>query len=347
MNCDENEISDSFCCTCCETETANGEDLGMNIVFLEADNLGADMKLDRFFELGEVRIYGQTPVELIPERIADADAIVLNKLPMNEETLKDARFLKYIGITATGTNNIDFDYINQRGICVTNVAGYSTEVVAQHTFAMTLYLLEHLRYYDDYVKSGEYAKSDSFCHMDRRFTELSGKTWGIIGLGAIGRKVAQIAEAFGCRVIYYSASGKKRSDTYRQVDFDTLLSESDIVSVHAPLSHRTRGLMDYDAFCKMKRSAIFINVARGPIVVEKDLYKALKKEKIAAAGLDVLEVEPMAKDNPLGRLEDSDRLLITPHIAWAAVEARTRLLDEVWRNIEAYQKGEKRNVCTG
>lgn len=319
----------------------------MNIVFLEADNLGADMNLDRFFELGEVRIYGQTPVELIPERIADADAIVLNKLPMNEETLKDAKYLKYIGITATGTNNIDFDYVNKRGICVTNVAGYSTEVVAQHTFAMTLYLLEHLRYYDDYVKSGEYTKSESFCHMDRHFTELSGKTWGIIGLGAIGKKVAQIAQVFGCEVIYYSASGRSRSDVYRQVDFDTLLAESDIVSVHAPLTHRTRGLMDYDAFCKMKETAIFINVARGPIVVEKDLCKALRKGKIEAAGLDVLSVEPMEKDNPLRRLDHCDRLLITPHIAWAAVEARTRLLDEVWKNIAAFQRGEARNVCTG
>ena len=319
----------------------------MNIVFLEADNLGSDMDLKRFFELGEVTIYGQTPEELIPERIAQADAVILNKLPMNETTLKDAQYLKFIGITATGTNCIDFEYVNKRGICVTNVAGYSTDVVAQHTFAMTLYLLEHLRYYDDYVRSGEYTKSDSFCHMDRRFTELSGKTWGIIGLGAIGKKVAQIAEAFGCEVIYYSASGKNCSDEYRRVDLDTLLAESDIVSVHAPLTDKTRHMMDYEAFCKMKRSAIFINVARGQIVVEEDLCKALKKEKIAAAGLDVLEKEPMDKHNPLRKLEDCDRLLITPHIAWAAVEARTRLLDEVWKNIAAYQRGEKRNVCTG
>lgn len=319
----------------------------MNIVFLEADNLGSDMDLNRFFELGEVTIYGQTPVELIPERIAQADAVVLNKLPMNESTLKDAKYLKFIGITATGTNNIDFAYTNERGICVTNVAGYSTEVVAQHTFAMTLYLLENLRYYDDYVKSGDYVKSESFCHMDRRFTELSGKTWGIIGLGAIGRKVAQIASAFGCDVIYYSASGRNNSQEYRQVDLDTLLAESDIVSVHSPLTEKTHHLMNYEAFCKMKKSAIFINVARGPIVVEEDLCKALKKGKIAAAGLDVLEKEPMDKHNPLRKLDDCDRLLITPHIAWAAVEARTRLLDEVWKNIDAYQRGEQRNVCIG
>lgn len=317
----------------------------MKIVILEAESLGEDMKLDQFFEIGEVEIYGKTMAEQVPERIAQADAVIVNKLPMKEETLKDAKYLKYIGLTATGTNNVDFDYTNQRGITVTNVAGYSTEVVAQHTFALTLYLLEHLRYYDDYVKSGEYTNSDSFCHMERRFNELSGKTWGIIGLGAIGKKVAEIATAFGCEVIFYSASGQKRREAYRQVDFDTLLRESDIVSCHAPLTEKTYHLMDADAFDKMKKTAIFINVGRGPIVNEKDLAKALKKEKIAAAGLDVLEQEPMKKDNPLHKLEVGDRLLITPHIAWAAVEARTRLLDEVYQNLNAFLKGESRNVC--
>jgi len=217
--------------------------------------------------------------------------------------------------------------------------------VAQHTFAMVLYLLEHLRYYDDYVKSGDYCKCKSFCHMDRRFSELAGKTWGIIGLGAIGKRVAQIAQVFGCRVIYCSPSGKNQNTEYKQVDFDTLLETSDIVSVHTPLSEKTHHMMDYDAFCKMKESAIFINVARGPIVDEKDLAKAIHKGKIAAAGLDVLEQEPMDKDCPLRKLEESDRLLITPHIAWAAVEARTRLLDEVWLNLNAYIQGEERNVC--
>lgn len=319
----------------------------MKIVFLEAECLGEDMKFDRFFELGEVVVYGKTDEEQIAERIAEADAVIVNKLPMNEKTLAGARYLKYIGITATGTNIVDFDYTNQHGITVTNVAGYSTDVVAQHTFAMTLYLLEHLHYYDTYVKSGGYTKCDNFCHMDRKFNELSGKTWGIIGLGAIGKRVAEIARVFGCEVIYYSASGKKRSDLYRQVDLDTLLAQSDIVSCHAPLNDRTYHLMNYDNFCKMKPSAIFINVGRGPIVDEKDLARALKKEKIAAAGLDVLEVEPMEKDCPLRKFDDSDRLLITPHIAWAAVEARTRLLHEAYRNLKAFQKGEKRNVCTG
>lgn len=319
----------------------------MKLVFLEADNHGEDMKFDRFFELGEVVIYGQTPDELIEERIADADAILVNKLPMNESTLKNAQNLKYIGVTATGTNNIDFEYTNKRNICVTNVAGYSTDAVAQHTFAMTLYLLEHLRYYDNYVKSGDYMKSESFCHIGRRFHELAGKTWGIVGLGAIGKRVAQIAEVFGCRVIYCSPSGRNRNEDYKQVDFETLLGESDIVSVHTPLSEKTYHLMDYDAFCKMKKTAVFINVARGPIVDEKGLWRALSEEKIAAAGLDVLEQEPMSGENPLRKLHDNDRLLITPHIAWAPVETRKRLLDEVWMNLDAFQRGESRNVCRG
>ena len=287
----------------------------MKIVFLEADSLGEDMKLDHFFEIGEVVVYGKTTVEQVPQRIAEADAVIVNKLPMNKETLSGAGFLKYIGLTATGVNNIDFDYTNKRGITVTNVAGYSTEVVAQHTFAMMFYLLEHLRYYDDYVKSG--------------------------------KKVAELATAFGCKVIYYSASGKKRSELYEQTDLDTLLANSDIVSCHAPLNDKTYHMMDYEQFCKMKPTAIFINVGRGPIVDEKGLAKALKKEKIGAAGRDVLEVEPMDPENPLCKLSESDRLLITPHIAWAAVEARTRLLQEVYKNLKAFQKGEKRNVCTG
>lgn len=317
----------------------------MNIVFLEADNLGSDMNFDRFSQLGEVTIYKETAPEQVAERIADAEAVIVNKLMMDEETLKDAPHIRYIGITATGKNNIDFAYTDKRGICVTNVAGYSTDVVAQHTFAMTLYLMEHLRYYDEYVKSGEYTKSRTFCHMDRSFYELSGKTWGILGLGAIGGRVAQIAEAFGCRVIFYSPSGTKRKEKYTQVDFDTLLAQSDILSVHAPLTQKTHHLMDYEAFCKMKPSSVFINVGRGPIVEENGLCQALSEGRIAAAGLDVLEREPMDKESPLRRLADSDALLITPHIAWAAVEARHRLLDEVWENLSAFQRGEARNVC--
>ena len=318
----------------------------MNIVVLEQNSIGLDIDLSIYEEFGNVTYYANT-VNEVAERIKDADIVIANKAKLSEESLKDAKNVKLICEFATGYDNVDIEYCKKRGIGVANAVDYSTPAVAQHTFAMMFYLLEHLRYYDDYVKSGKYIKSESFCHMDRRFTELAGKTWGIIGLGAIGKKVAELATAFGCKVIYYSASGKKRSELYEQTDLDTLLANSDIVSCHAPLNDKTYHLMDYEQFCKMKPTAIFINVGRGPIVDEKGLAKALKKEKIGAAGLDVLEVEPMDPENPLCKLSESDRLLITPHIAWAAVEARTRLLQEVYKNLKAFQKGEKRNVCTG
>ena len=236
--------------------------------------------------------------------------------------------------------------MSSRGITVVNVRNYSTAVVAQHTFAMALYLLEKLRYYDDYVKNGVYASQSSFSHFGMTFGELEGKTWGIVGMGNIGRKVASIAQAFGCRVIFYSASGKSTCTDYEQVDFDTLLAQSDVLSLHCPLSDRTRGLIDLAAMKKMKPSAVLINVARGPVVKEADLCTALKENLIAAAGLDVLEKEPMVPDSPLLEFQDSSRLLITPHMAWASLEARTRVVTETCRNIESFLAGEPRNVVS-
>ena len=201
---------------------------------------------------------------------------------------------------------------------------------------MLFYLLEKLRYYDDYVKNGSYQKNDVFTWFGEPFTELAGKTWGIIGLGAIGRKVADIAKAFGAHVIYYSASGRPAQEGYEQVDLDTLLRTSDVISVHAPLNEYTGNLMDKVAFAKMKRSAIFLNLGRGPIVVEEDLAEALKQGTIAAAGLDVLRTEPIQPDNPLLAIKDSHKLLITPHIAWASTEARTRLMQIVLDHVKGF-----------
>ena len=215
--------------------------------------------------------------------------------------------------------------------------------MAQHTFALLFYLLEKLRYFDDFVKSGDYSRSKLFCHYGEKFWELSGKTWGIIGLGTIGKKVAQIAQTFGCHVIYYSTSGKNNNDQYERVQLDELLCRSDIVSVHAPLTPQTEGIMNYHAFAKMKKSALFINVGRGPIVNEADLVRALEEELIAGAGLDVMTREPLPEDSPLLRLQDSKKLFITPHIAWASIEARKRLVQELVLNLEAYLKGEDRN----
>lgn len=303
------------------------------IVMLERDNVGADVDVSYFSELGEVTIYGKTTNEQVAKRIKDAEVVVINKVPMNESTLKDAQNLKLICVTATGTDNVDMPYCESRGILVKNVKGYSTESVVQHTFAMLFYLYEKLSFYDEYVKSGEYLNCPTFCYFGERFFELSGKTWGIVGLGDIGSRVAEIAKAFGCRVIYYSTSGKNKNDRYERVEFDELLKQADIVSVHAPLNEHTKHLFTYDAFCKMKDSAYFINVGRGPIVKEDDLCRALQENRIAGAALDVLEKEPMVPQNPLLAIKDSKKLLITPHIAWATNEARSRLMREVYRNI--------------
>lgn len=309
----------------------------MKIVFLDAKTIGDDIDLSGYKVLGEVVTYDFSTTEEARERTKDADVIVLNKVEINETSIGEAAHLKLVCVTATGTNNLDKEYLAKRNIPWRNVAGYSTETVAQHTFALLFYLMEKLRYYDDYVKSERYVEDVSFTHFDHVFHELSGKTWGIIGLGAIGRRVADIAKLFGCHVIYYSTSGKNDQKDYERVSFDELLRTSDIVSVHAPLTPETNGLMNAEAFGKMKPEAIFLNLGRGPIVVEQDLADALKHGQIAAAGLDVLCKEPMAADNPLKEIKDSERLLITPHIAWASIEARTRLMQIILGYIREMQ----------
>ena len=308
----------------------------MKIVFLDVKTIGEDIDLSGFSALGEVIKYDFSTSEQARERTRDADVIILNKVEVNEASIGEAKNLKLVCVTATGTNNLDKEYLAKRGIAWKNVVGYSTETVAQHTFALLFYLFEKLNYYDNYVKSEKYVGDVSFTHFDHVFHELNGKTWGIIGLGNIGRRVADIAKLFGCRVIYYSTSGKNNQPGYERVEFDELLAQSDIVSVHAPLTDETKDLMDAEAFSKMKSSAIFLNLGRGPIVVEKDLADALDDGVIAAAGLDVLSVEPMQEDNPLRRIKDSEKLIITPHIAWASVEARTRLMQIILEQVKSF-----------
>lgn len=308
----------------------------MKIVFLDAKTIGEDIDLSGFDALGDVVKYGFSTSEEARERSKDADVLVLNKVQINEQTIGEAKHLKLVCVTATGTNNLDKEYLDKRGIAWRNVAGYSTESVAQHTFAMLFYLLEKLPYYDNYVKSEKYVGDVSFTHFAKAFHELSGKTYGIIGLGNIGRRVADIAKAFGCHVIYYSTSGKISQPGYERVSFDELLMQSDIVSIHAPLDENTLGIMNKEAFEKMKSSAILLNAGRGPIVNESDLAEALNTGTIAAAGLDVLSVEPMQKENPLRMIKDSEKLLITPHIAWAGVEARRRLMEMILNQIRDF-----------
>ncbi len=308
----------------------------MKIVFLDAKTIGEDIDLSGYEALGEVVKYDFSTPQEASERVADADVVILNKVPVNEQSIGTAKNLKLVCVTATGTNNLDKEYLDKRGIAWRNVAGYSTECVTQHTFAMLFYLLEHLPYYDEYVKSEKYVGDRMFTHFDRKFSEIDGKTWGIIGMGAIGRRVAEIAKLFGCKVVYYSTTGKNNQPGYERVELDELLETSDIVSVHAPLTPETEGLMDKTAFAKMKQSAIFLNLGRGPIVSEQDLADALNAGEIRGAALDVLSVEPMQPENPLREIKDSDRLLITPHIAWASVEARRRLMDTILGQVKEF-----------
>ncbi len=316
----------------------------MKLVILERNSAGTDVDVSCFEKFGEVTCYPNTVAANTSERVKDADIILANKAPLNESTLKDAPNVKLICLLATGFDNVDLAYCKSRSIKVTNVVNYCTSTVAQHTLLLALALSEKIAFYDDYVKSGAYSAQDRFSNFDRTFYDLEGKTWGIIGMGTIGRRVAGLAQAFGCRVIFYSASGKSTCTDYERVEFDTLLQESDILSLHCPLSDRTRGLINKDALSKMKETAILVNVARGPVVDTQALYDALVTDQIAGAGLDVLEQEPMAKDNPLAQIKDSTKLIITPHMAWASLESRTRLVDEVVKNIEAFLAGENRNV---
>ena len=312
----------------------------MKILMLETMTYGDDISLEQFNRLGEVVTYSLSSYEEAVARMKEhnPDVVIINKTNMNAECMAAAPNLKMVAEAATGYNNIDTEYAKAHGIRVANVAGYSTQSVIQHTFALAFYLIEKMRYYDDFVKSGEYAEWPCFSHFANVFHELAGKTWGIVGLGNIGRRVADIAKMFGCHVIYYSTSGKNNQEGYERVDFDTLLTTSDIVSVHAPLDANTQNLMNAEAFAKMKKSAIFLNLGRGPIVVEQDLADALKNNEIAAAGLDVLCVEPMSADNPLREIKDSNKLIITPHIAWASVEARTRLMNIILGQVKEYFK---------
>lgn len=317
----------------------------MKIVILERNSVGTDVSVDCIRDLGDVTIYPNTvTVDEVRERVKDADIVIANKSPMREETLKDAPKVKLICEFATGFDNCDLEYCNSRGIKVTNVRDYCTGMVAQHTFALALTLSQKLFHYDQYVKSGRYSAQDRFSNFDLPFTELEGKTWGIVGMGNIGRRVAQIASAFGCKVIFHSITGKSTCTDYPQVDKDTLLAESDFLSLHCPLSDLSRNFIDAAALKRMKSTAVLINVARGPVVNNTDLYEALVTGEIAAAGLDVVEREPLEESNPLSRLKDSNQLIITPHLAWASVEARTRCVEEAYKNIEAFLRGESRNV---
>ncbi|WP_252230159.1 D-2-hydroxyacid dehydrogenase [Clostridium sp. ZBS15] len=312
------------------------------IVVLDGKTLG-NVDFSKLNEFGKVTYYDLTSSNEVEERIENANIVLTNKVVLNENNLKNAKNLELICEMATGFNNIDIKYAKENNIAVTNVAGYSTNTVAQHTFAMALNLYDKISYFDNYVKSKEYSRSNIFTNVDEVYKDIDGKVWGIIGLGAIGKRVAKIADAFGCKVVYYSTSGKNSNSEYDRVSFEELLEKADVISIHAPLNENTKGLMNYEAFKKMKEDSILINMGRGPIVVDADLAKAIDENLIGGAGLDVFEIEPIPENNPLLSVKNKEKLVLSPHIAWASEEARNRLFNDLLENIRVYNKGKMKN----
>jgi len=303
----------------------------MQIVLLDALTFG-DTNLAAFNTLGEVEVYSTTSPEQTELRITNATVIVTNKVVITKELMLSAKSLKLICIAATGMNNVDLDAAVELGIEVKNVAGYSTDSVIQHTFSMLFYLLGHSSYYDKSVKDGTYSRSGLFTDVSKSFFEVKGKKWGIIGLGNIGKGVANIASAFGAEVVYYSTSGVERPESYEALSLEELLKTCDIISIHAPLNKQTNNLLDYEQLLTCKDEAIVLNLGRGGIVNEDAVVKIIDETNMSF-GLDVLSKEPMLENHALLSVKNKEKLFITPHIAWASVEAREKLIALVVQNI--------------
>lgn len=313
----------------------------MKIAVLDVSAIGDDLDMNEFFgRFGEVSVYKNTSPEEFEKRCADADIIVQNKYRLNRKSLEKASSLKLVCEAATGFDNIDISFCRSRGIAVSNVPGYSTDCVAQLTVTMALNLLTHIPEYTSYVSEGEYTRSGVPNRLTPRFNELSGKTWGIVGLGNIGKKVAHIAKAFGCRVI---ACKRTPESGYECVDIDTLCREADIISLHTPLNETTKGLIGAAELAKMKKTAILINVARGAVTDEAAVASAVLEGRIAGFGCDVYSAEPFPENHPFTSLLGLPNVCLTPHIAWGAYETRVRLMNEIAENISAFLAGEKRN----
>lgn len=313
----------------------------MKITVLDgfAENPG-DLSWEWLAEYGEYKIYDRTPAELIAERVEDCDVVITNKTPLRRDLLKNLGNLKYVGLLSTGYNVVDWDYCKEAGIPVCNIPSYSTAAVAQLTFALMLEHTNAVAIHSQSVHSGEWSACKDFCYWKTPLTELQNKTLGIIGFGSIGKAVAKIALAFGMKVIA-STNHPAPFDGVEFADYDTLLTQSDFVSLHCPLTDKTEGMVDAAFLAKMKPSAMLINTSRGQVINEADLANALKNGVIAAAGLDVLSTEPPKTDNPLLGL---DNCFITPHIAWAGYETRVRLMEICKENLKAFSLGKPQNV---
>ena len=307
----------------------------MKIVILDAKTLGDDLDLSPINNFGEVITYQTTFASQTLDRVEDADIIITNKVVISSDIMAKAKNLKLIVISATGMNNVDLEYAKANNIEVKNVAGYSTKSVVQHTFSLCFYLLEKLAYYDNVVKSGDWSKSKLFTDVSHPFGEIANMKWGIIGMGAIGQEVAKIASSFGAEVLYYSTSGANNQESYKRIELNELLLSCNIISIHSPLNSDTKYLINKSNLSLLKDKSIILNLGRGGIINEEHLANELNKREIYA-GLDVLEVEPIEESNPLLSIENLDRLIITPHIAWTSIDAREKLLDGVVNNIKEF-----------
>lgn len=308
----------------------------MQIVLLDTLTFG-DSDLSGFDSLGEVVAYQTTNPTQTKNRITNANIIITNKVVIDDELMQHAKSLKLICIAATGMNNVDLQSAKQRGIEVKNVSGYSSDSVVQHTFSMLLYLLGHLKYYDEVVKSGAYSKSEIFTDVSQSIFEIKNKNWGIIGMGEIGQNVAKVATAFGANISYYSTSKTNTNQPYLHKELDELLLSSDIISIHAPLNVNTKNLLSYEQLLLCKEKAVILNLGRGGIIDEEAIAKIVDKRELYF-GLDVLTQEPMRQNHPLLSVKNQDRLYITPHIAWASHEARIKLIAGVIDNIKNFLK---------
>ena len=312
----------------------------MIITVLDADTLGSDLDLSRLAKVGTPRIYGKTSSDQISDRISDTDAVIVNKIKLNKDNLRNAKNLKLICVAATGYDNIDIAYCKENGIQVSNVVGYSTHSVAQTTVATVLDLATHIRQFNRYVVSGEYTASGVANKVAPVYYELREKTWGIVGLGNIGRAVADVAKAFGARVI---ANKRTPVSDYECVDIDTLCKESDIITIHCPLNDESRNLIDEKRLALMKKDVVIVNEARGAVVNEADVANAVKKGMIGAFGSDVYSTEPFGTDHPFYEIKDYSNVLLTPHAAWGSYESRVRCISIICDNIAAFIEGERKN----
>ena len=306
----------------------------MKIVILDRATLGFDIDMSIFETLGEVESFDVTNETQTINRVKNADIVITNKVVISKEVMDNSN-LKLICISATGTNNVDLEYAKQKNIQVKNVAGYSSSSVVQLAFSMIFYFVQKLNYYKKYVDEGNWQKSQIFTHIDKPFFELDGKKVGIIGLGDIGRNFAKKAKAFDCEVVYFSTSGKNSNDEYKRVELSELLNSCDIISIHCPLNENTKDLLNYENMKNIKDGTILLNLGRGGIINESDLAKIIDEKEIYC-GIDVVSVEPILENNPLLKVENKDRLLLTPHIGWASVEARNRLVHMVAENIKEF-----------